>query len=119
MEEQRVSLSNISSGAAVERFDLELQRVLANVQDPNTGARVKRTITLKMIIHPQDDDRELGKVTVSCESKLAPIEPFATHVYMGLDHGQGVATEANPRQHELIPREKPELKDVKYKVVGD
>ena len=94
-------------GAAVERFDIALQEVLDNIQDVNTMPKKKRTITLKVEIEP-DEQRGIGKVVVACESKLAPVKPFGTHIYMGRDKaGKGVATEMNP-QGSLFDQEKPE-----------
>ena len=62
-----------------------------------------------MEIEP-DADREIGKVAVHCETKLAPVKPFGLHIFMGKDaHGKGVASEANPRQHEIFKQDVPSL----------
>ena len=41
---RKVSLTNLGNGAAVELFDHELQKVLANIDDPNTDPKEKRKI---------------------------------------------------------------------------
>lgn len=45
-EREIVSLENIGRGAALERFDVELQKVLENVLDPNTKPTATRKVTL-------------------------------------------------------------------------
>ena len=46
------TLTEIGRGAAVERFDLELQKVLDNIQDPNTDPKKARSVFLKFTITP-------------------------------------------------------------------
>lgn len=121
MEEEKVSLATLAQGAAVERFDYALREVLTNIQDPNTDWKQKRTINLKVIIEP-DEDRQMGKVTVACDSKMAPVRPFALNIFMGRDsQGKGVASEANPRQNELFRPEVPALVqgDKVYKIAQE
>lgn len=98
-EEGKVSLSTLARGAAIERFDDELQRVLNNIIDPNTteGAR---EITLKVKIKP-DADRVTGSVQVVCQSKVCPSRPCSTLIYIGKERGKGVAFEHNPEQLQM------------------
>ena len=119
MEEKTISLATLAQGAAVERFDLALQEVLTNIQDPNTDYKVKRTVTLKVTIEA-DERREIGKTTVACDAKLAPIKAFGVTLFMGADDsGKGVATEVTPpKQGELFPPEKPVTVDKVYKMIG-
>lgn len=94
---ERVSLSNLGEGAAIELFDLELQRVLDNIIDENTSPGVVREVNLKIKIKP-DQDREWGSVQIAATSKLAAVTPYPTQIIIGKDRGQGVATEHNPKQ---------------------
>lgn len=92
-EEKNVSLATLSDGAAVERFDLALQDVLTNIQDPNTDWKKARTINLKMTIKP-NENRDISSVVVEVDRKLAPIKPFGSMLFTGCDkHGKGYATE--------------------------
>lgn len=95
-ENGKATLATLAKGAAIERFDDELQRVLNNIIDPNT-AEGKRCITLKVEIKP-DPDRVTAAVHVSCSSKLMPSKPCSTLFYVGKERGQGVAFEHNPEQ---------------------
>lgn len=104
MEEQKegISLDTLNQGAAVERFNLALQEVLDNIQDPNTDPKKARTVNLKCTIKP-DTDRGVGVVVVDVVSKLAPIAPFDVRVFLGRDKdGKGYASEYHPNQ-QVIP----------------
>lgn len=97
MQDDKVSLENLGSGAAVELFDAELQKVLANILDPNTKATVGRSVTLTVKIKP-DEDREYGSVEIHCTGKMAPVKPFPTNIFIGKSKGEAVAREHNPKQ---------------------
>jgi hypothetical protein len=78
--EQFVSLENLGGGAgkdtsaAIELFNAEFQRVLDNIADENTKPTAAREVNLKIKIKP-DEDRELCKVEIHANSKLAPVHP--------------------------------------------
>jgi len=104
-----VTLATLADGAASELFQSELERVLRNIQDPNTDAKQKRTITLTVTFAP-DEEREIGAVSVKAAAKLAGLKGAKTHVYFGRHQGQLVATEYNPKQAGLFD-EKAVLRD--------
>ena len=93
-------ITNIARGGAVELFNDELQRVLANILDLNTEAKAVRTITLTVKIKP-NEDRDMSLASVDVKSKLAPVKGTATVLYIGKIKGEPVAMEHNPRQPEL------------------
>lgn len=97
MPEQFVSLDTIGQGVAIEKFNDELLKVLANISDPNTKATVSRSITMKFTFKP-DEERSFASATVEASSKLAPSKPVATAIYIGMLAGQHVATERDQRQ---------------------
>lgn len=101
MKDTRVRLENLGHGAAAELFEAELVNVIANIIDPNTKADTARQITLKMKIKPSND-RSACSVEISCESKLAASMPFETTMFVGMEHGEAVATEYNPNQGRLF-----------------
>lgn len=96
-ERETVNLQNLGSGAAIELFDIEFQRVLDNIVDENTKATIPREVTLKIKIKP-DEDREWGAIEIHASSKLAPVHPYPTQIIIGKQRGKGVATEHNPKQ---------------------
>lgn len=78
-----VSLENLGSGAAVELFDDAMQKVLANINDPNTKAQAVREITLKVKIKPVGDQRDVATVEMQAIPKLAPVQPASTSISIG------------------------------------
>lgn len=85
------------SSAAIELFNVELQKALDNCLDDNTKATATREVTLKVKIKP-DDDRESCKVEIHATSKLAPVHPYPTQFFLGKQHGKAVAMEDDPKQ---------------------
>ena len=97
---ETVTIDTIAQGAAIERANLELDRVLKNILDPNTSAKVQRVINLKIKIKPSED-RSMGSVEIQATSSLAPITEHVTQVYIGTDqHGEPEASEVvQPELH--------------------
>jgi hypothetical protein len=87
-----ITLANLANGAAVEKFGIELQRVLDNIVDPNTKADAVREVILKVKIKP-NDKRELGAVSIETGVKLAGDAPYETTVQFGSVGGKGRAEE--------------------------
>lgn len=106
-----ITLTTIAGGAAVNLFQGELDRVLRNIQDPNTEARATRKITLEISFAP-DEERELGEVQVRVSAKLAGMKGAKTRVFFGRHKGQFVATEFDPKQVDLFD-DRPEIREVK------
>jgi len=97
ISDTRLSLANLGAGAAIERFDDELQAVLNNIADPNAAEKAAREVVLKVKIKPED--RNYAKIEIVCASKLAPAESYATNIYIGADvRGRAEAFEHNPEQ---------------------
>lgn len=105
MSEEIVTLASIGNGAALELFDHELKRVIANIADPNTSAKTKRGITIKVVIQP-DEDRGIGFSTVEVTSKLAGVKPVSSTMYFGKKDGQLVAVQNNFNQPGMFDEEK-------------
>ena len=80
-----VSLNNLGEGAAAELFDLELHRVLDNIQDVNTKATTKRVITLKVTLQP-DEHRNFGVTEIACICQVGRGEtlPDAVGIWAGV-----------------------------------
>jgi len=103
MKEQRiVTLENLGHGAAAELFQAEFVRLIENVADPNTRPDAVRTVTLKVKVKPDKKARNMCAVEIQCDSKLVPSQPFETIMFVGMDHGEAVATEHHPQQGNLF-----------------
>jgi nitrogen fixation protein FixH len=110
--EERVNLENLGHGAASEMFQKELENVIFNIVDPNTKPEAVRSVTLKLKVKPSKE-RTMCSVELTCESKLAPSLPHETTMFVGVEHGEAVASEYDPNQMRIpfpepIP-EKPTL----------
>lgn len=101
MEALSVSLDTLGNGAAVERFNYELARVLRNIVDINTDPKAVRSVTLKVSLKPSDE-RNFAVADIQVTSKLAPIKPATTsmHISEGMA-GNVRATEFNPQQQQM------------------
>lgn len=87
MEEERMSLSNIRDGAAVEMFDRCLKEALDNINDINTNLK-QRVITLKVSIKPSDD-RTFIAIGLTCDAKLQGQEPQTLTADLKIDASRG------------------------------
>lgn len=80
--EEKLSLTNIRDGSAVELFDAELEKVAEDMMDPNKEPGKPRTITLTVIFKPHPEDK-FAAVGLSCKSALAPARTVAGTVVFG------------------------------------
>lgn len=100
-----LNVATLIQGGAVERFQDELSRVIANITDPNTPAKKTRTVTLKMTIKP-NEQRNMAEVLVATSSTVCPASPIETSIYIGANPMTGkraseMASGENPMQNIL------------------
>lgn len=99
---EMITLENLGGGAASEMFQGSLEKAIENIVNPNTKPDAVRAITLKMKIKPGKNDRSLCTVEISCDEKLAPVMPYETAMFVGMEHGVVAATEYAPQQATLF-----------------
>jgi hypothetical protein len=99
MDEETLGLSSLGRGAAIERFDDALQRVLNNVIDPNTDLGARK-IVLTVTIKP-NDARDQCAVAISCGEKLGGSKPVGTTLFVGRGKDGAVALEHDPKQLQI------------------
>lgn len=87
MPEVKMNLDTLQGGAARERFDIELQKVLKNIADPNTRAEAKRSLTMTITLEPSER-REHLEISVEVSSKLAKMRPTKSMAMLEED-GEG------------------------------
>lgn len=104
-----MELANIGLGAVAEKFQDELQKVIANILDPNTEAKTRRKITLVFDFEPNPENRDMCGFSVSAESKLAKTKAYENVVRVGMDiEGNTDATELMTQQQQsLFDNEQP------------
>lgn len=93
-----VTLSSIGNGALVEKFQVELERIIRNIQDPNTTLD-ERTLEIKIKMKP-NDDRSWARTKLEVKSKLAPDMPVETNHFFADD--LPVAYEHTPHKQTLV-----------------
>jgi len=103
---QDVALDTLPEAAA--HFAREFQRVLANVQNPNTKAKAKRSVTLTLTVIPTEDRHE-AELLIDCTSKLAPHEGSKRLVYMGQRDGELVAVTYDLKQEDMFEDRDPDV----------
>lgn len=81
---EKVSLQELTGGALQEKFDHAMDVVVGNMQDPNTPWKNKRSITIKLTFE-QNEDRDDAAVSISVETKTAPVKPIVTRMDIGKD----------------------------------
>ena len=110
MARQIKQLDELMDGALTERFNLEMERVLKNVFDPNTDPKAKRQITIVIEIQP-NERRDAAGFKVDVKSKTAPpIAMEQTCFIFQDDEGNVVATEITkqvPGQMDMDGNEQP------------
>ena len=74
MQEEKLSLVTLEGGAAVEMFDIALQKVLENIHDINTTDG-SREINFKVKAKPMDEERSIIAYSITCPVKLCNQEP--------------------------------------------
>jgi hypothetical protein len=97
MKREGITLATIRGGAVEERFQVVLDEVLRNIEDPNTDAKTVREISIKILIKP-DETRMMGAVAIKVGSKVAGIRSLGTAFFFGRADGAPVAMENNPEQ---------------------
>lgn len=91
--QQIESLDTLMGGAVQEKFNASLTELFANIQDPNTKATAKRSLSMTVTISP-NGNRDVAQMDVQCKVKLAPTEPAQTTIYLSYsDNGTVTATE--------------------------
>lgn len=80
----KIDLNQFAGGVLLEKFNGALETVIKNMQDPNTSFKNKRGITID-IGFTQNEQRDDAKVSIAVKTKLAPVIPIETSLFMGKD----------------------------------
>lgn len=72
-----ISLQELAGGALQEKVNQAFEKVMQNMQDPNTPWKNKRKITVE-ITFAQNEDRTDCTCDISVDTKLAAVKPVST-----------------------------------------
>jgi hypothetical protein len=84
MTQQIINLNSFADGALAERFNIEFQKLLANVADPNTDPEKVRKLTITVSVK-SDKRRKVSNVSVVAKTTLLPARDIQTQVLMDFD----------------------------------
>lgn len=89
---EKLTLASMCAGGVQERIDRALAKISDNILDLNTEAKKKRTLDIKLVLTPSEDDREDVTVDVHTSIKLAPETALKTQLFISKDFRSGVTT---------------------------
>ena len=90
---KNINLEDFAGGALSERFNLALQEVLENLQDPNTSYTAKRKLTINLDF-VTNESREITSVDIVAKTKLCPAKAITTSLMMDINcEGEVIASE--------------------------
>lgn len=80
----KINLQDIVGGQLQAKFERSFEKVIENLQDPNTSFKIKRGITIKLDF-TQNENRDDVSVSVLVSEKLAPQQDMETKFFIGKD----------------------------------
>ena len=90
---KEVNILELGQGAIQEQINGEVNRIMANVLDPNTDAKTARKLTITLTFKP-DENREVVSCSAQAKSNLAPVKAITTSLIVESDKdGNPIAAE--------------------------
>lgn len=80
----KIKIQELAGGQLQEQFQKSFDKVLENLQNPNTSFKNSREINIKLKF-TQNENRDDVHVSVLCTEKLAPQIPMQTAFNIGKD----------------------------------
>lgn len=77
----KINLQDIVGGQLQAKFERSFEKVIENLQDPNTSFKIKRGITIKLDF-TQNENRDDVSVSVLVSEKLAPQQDKSLPVWL-------------------------------------
>lgn len=92
MSQHSIDLNTFADGAVAQKVERELEKVIANIHDPNTEADKKRKITITLTLS-SDDKREYIDTEVEVKSTLVATKTASAKMIIGKQDGKLAARE--------------------------
>ncbi|UYB50198.1 replication terminator protein (plasmid) [Lysinibacillus capsici] len=80
----KINLETFAGGALAEKTNIELQKVMDNIFDPNTDATKARKVTITLTLKA-DEKREIIATNVDTKCTLVAAKGVATTMLLGTD----------------------------------
>lgn len=84
----KIELKDFAGGALQEQFEKSFEKIIENLQDPNTSFKTAREINIKLKF-TQNERRDDVSVVVAVGEKLAPQEAMTTSFAIGKNLATG------------------------------
>lgn len=99
-EKKRIdfNLAELQEGAAQEQIDKEVEKIMKNILDLDTEAKIKRKLTITVDFVP-DEKRQVITTDVQVKSTLAPQERVSTTMLAGRDVDTGFIEAQELKSH--------------------
>ena len=105
MNNSNLTLSTICGGTVQSKLDRAFAKVAQNILDENTDQTKKRSITLKIVFEPNEEDPETVLVTANVKTALVPERDSFTQLYLQDEGEDGIMIREygmNPKTGEII-----------------
>ncbi len=113
-----INIANLANGALAEQFDIELEKVLDNIADPNTDPKKARKITINITFKPSET-RDFSAVSFQTKSALVPVRSVESRIILDKDSSGNVhAAEIRQMGIEDYTKSKSESEPENKKVVN-
>jgi hypothetical protein len=99
MSNQIIDLNTFADGALAERFNIEMQRVIENIADPNTEGKKPRKLVLT-VTFVSNENRKTSDISVQAKTTLVPARDIQSQLVIGYDNVGGL-TAAELKSGEL------------------
>jgi hypothetical protein len=109
MESRMVTLDTINSGAVIDLFTEEFDKLLANIADENTDSDKTRSITIKLSVKPKKD-RSKADTKVEVTSRLAPLKPHESMIVLSSDGKKVQAFTIDDAKQQELPEVEPNVR---------
>lgn len=86
-EYSELNITNLNDGAMNELFQAHIDKIMKNIDDPNTEATDVREISFKISFKP-DEKRETTEVRIKSASKLAGIRATKSTAFLARKGGK-------------------------------
>jgi uncharacterized protein YuzE len=84
MKNKHIDLATFAGGALQERMNIDVNKVLENVMDPNTDSGKARSVTLKITFKP-NEARNVANVTVTSKISVSPAKDLSSSIMIDYD----------------------------------
>jgi len=112
-----ISFKDVKNGEAIDYIDSQIQKIVDNINDPNTDATKKRTLVINVEFNP-DATRDMVIINVDAKRKSAPDLGVKASVYIQQSGGVPYMTE-QLSLNELVEKVQPKMSIAALKSVNE